>query len=173
VCSSDLKEFDSFCANALIYYLHNGLVNTGIGDKYRINKLAASVGSGSLVSTLHRFLETNVGKETYSHFVEGMDEELKSVCLRDFVEDSVNGETFTPQQITSGLHLVSKHFSYNINVGLKSRPQRRFGIDRKGVDLYVITDNKNPFLKPSSDNSGDSVAETSSMNDEVLEYFSK
>ena len=153
------KEFDSFCANALIYYLKNGLVNTGVGDKYRLNKLTASVGSGSLVSTLHRFLETNVGKETYSHYVDGMDEDLKSVCLRDFVEDSVNGETFTPQQITSGLHLVSKHFSYNINVGLKPRPQKRFGVDRKGVDLFVITNHKNPFLKPSSISTAEIVEE--------------
>ena len=164
------KEFDSFCAYALTYYLQNGLVNTGIGDKYRLNKLNASVGSGSLVSTLHRFLETNVGKETYSSFVEGMDEELKSVCLRDFVEDSVNGETFTPQQITSGLHLVAKHFSYNINVGLKPRPQKRFGVSRKGVDLFVITDNKNPFQKPASTN-GSSVVDE--LDEEVLAVFSK
>ena len=111
-----------------------------------------------------------MGKETYSSFVEGMDEELKSVCLRDFVEDSVNGETFTPQQITSGLNLVAKHFSYNINVGLKPRPQKRFGVSRKGVDLFVITDNKNPFQKPASTN-GSSVVDE--LDEEVLAVFSK
>ena len=162
------KEFDSFCVKALLYYLHNGLVNTGIGDKYHLNKLNASVGSGNLVSTLHRFLESNVGKETYSHYVDGMNDDEKDRCLRDFVEDHLNGETYTPQQITNGLHLVAKHFSYNINVGMKDRPQKRFGADRKGVNLYVITDSRNPFNKPSVD----VVEPQFPVSDEVLELFS-
>jgi len=161
------KEFDLFCVKTLQYYLHNGLVNTGVGDKYALNKLTASVGSGFLVSTLQRFLEDNVGKETYSHYVEGMNEDQKSRCLRDFVEEHLNGETYTPQQISQGLRLVAKHFSYHINVGMKDRPQKRFGADRKGVDLYVITDNKNPFNKPSV-----GVDEPQfPVTDEVLELF--
>ena len=130
--------------------------------------LFRSVGSGNLVSTLHRFLENNVGKETYSHYVDGMDVDYKELCLRDFVEEHLNGETYTPQQITNGLHLVAKHFSYNINVGMKDRPQKRFGADRKGVNVYVISDSKNPFNKPSIN-----VMEPQCpVTDEVLELFS-
>jgi hypothetical protein len=161
-------EFDLYCVRALKYYLDNGLVNKGVGEKYRLNKLNASVGSGALVSTLHRFLEANVGNETYSHYVDGMDDDEKDRCLRDFVEVHLNGETYTPAQITNGLHLVAKHFSYHINVGLKDRPQKRFGKDRKGVNLYVITDNKNPFKKPSI-----SVDEPQfPVSDEVMGLFS-
>ena len=97
-----------------------------------------------------------------------MNDDEKDRCLRDFVEDHLNGETYTPQQITNGLHLVAKHFSYNINVGMKDRPQKRFGADRKGVNLYVITDNKNPFTKPSVD----VVEPQFPVSDEVLELFS-
>ena len=88
--------------------------------------------------------------------------------MRDFVEVHLNGETYTPAQITNGLHLVAKHFSYHINVGLKDRPQKRFGKDRKGVNLYVITDSKNPFKKPSV-----SVDEPQfPVSDEVMGLFS-
>jgi len=162
------EEFDLFCVKALLYYLHNGLVNTGVGDKYHLNKLNASVGSSSLVSTLHRFLEKNNGKETYDHSVDGMTDDEKDRCLRDFVEDHLNGETYTPQQISNGLHLVAKHFSYHINVGLKDRPQKRFGVDRKGVNLYKITDNKKPFNSFSVNVNEPQFP----VSDEVLELFS-
>jgi hypothetical protein len=76
-----------------------------------------------------------------------MNDVEKDRCLRDFVEGHLNGETYTLTQITNGLHLVAKHFSYYINVGMKDRPQKRFGVDRKGVNLYVITDKHNPFKK--------------------------
>jgi hypothetical protein len=176
-------EFDSFCIKSLLYYLKNGLVNTGCGDKYHLHKLNASVGSANLVSTLHRFLETNVGKETYSHFVNGMNDVERDRCVRDFVEGHLNGETYTLTQITNGLHLVAKHFSYYINVGMKDRPQKRFGVDRKGVNLYVITDKHNPFKKPSINESGaqfpnscdeeNSLAAEIVISDEVKEIFSK
>ena len=139
------QEFDSFCAKALHFYLRNGLVGGGSSDTYRLNKLHASVGSPGLTSTLSRFLEEHCDMETYSHAVEGMTEEEEQHSLRNYVEASHPGETFTKNQLSTGLSLVAKHYGYRLNVGLKDRPQKRFGPQKRGVNKYVITSASQPF----------------------------
>ena len=140
-------EFDSFMVFCLHYYLKHGLINKGSGEKYRLNKLISSVGSGSLVSTIHRFLETNVGTETYAYWVDGMTDDLKERCLGDYVTDYLPEEHHSTNQLSSGLNLVAEHFGFKINVGCKPRPQKRFGTDRKCVNSYFITDSQSPFPK--------------------------
>ena len=178
-------EFDAFCVSSLLYYLHNGLVNKGEGSNYRLKKLNASVGSSTLVNTIHRFLEDNTGMETYSHYVEEMgDESMKCRCLRDFVTENSGGETYTLPQLTTALHSVANHFDFKINVGLNDRPQKRFGPNRKGVNRYVITTSKNPFgssvvsdeepasTDPVPDNNSSTATLTAEEeHEETLKYF--
>ena len=83
--------------------------------------------------------------ETYSHAVEGMTEEEEQRSLRNYVEASHPGETFTTNQLSTGLSLVAKHYGYRLNVGLKDRPQKRFGPNKRGVNKYVITLASQPF----------------------------
>lgn len=141
----DWQEFDALCVNSIRFYLTNGLVGGGASEKYRLNKLHSSVGSSDLTTTLARFLEENVGEETYAFSLDGMTDEQASRCLMDYVEDSLPSENFTLNQVSSGLGLVANHYGYKINVGLKGRPQGRFGPNKKGVNKYVITASSNPF----------------------------
>ena len=139
------QEFDAFCAKALHFYLRNGLVGGGSSDTYRLTKLHASVSSPGLTSTLSRFLEEHCGGETYSHAVEGMTEDEERRSLRNYVKASHPGETFTTNQLSTGLSLVAKHYGYRLDVGLKDRPQNRFGPNKRGVNKYVITSASQPF----------------------------
>lgn len=141
----DWQEFDALCVNSIRFYLTNGLVSGGVSERYKLNKLHASIGSSGLTNTLARFLEENVGATTYQFHVDGMDDDQGKRCLKEFVEESLPGETFTLNQLSSGLGVVANHFGYKINVGLKGRPQGRFGPYQKGVNKYMITSSSKPF----------------------------
>lgn len=171
-------EFDRFMVFCLHYYLKHGLINKGSGEKYRLNKLVVSVGSPSLVSIIHRFLQLNVGKETYSYWVEEMSSDLKDRCLRDYASSHIPEETHSTNQLSNGLNLVAEHFGFKINVGLKDRPQKRFGpsgSNRRCVNSYFITDSKSPFPKKEKSVSVEVITEPASSNDlspeEVQQLF--
>jgi len=131
----------------LFYYLKNGLLNTGCSGKYHYNKLVASVGSTTLVNSITNFLQDNEGVEVYSKFVDGMTEDEKLRCFRDFVivSGSEEGETYSPNQASTALLLVADYLGFNKNVGMKDRNQKRFGPERKAVDYFVFTKKSIPF----------------------------
>ena len=144
------KQFDLFAVHSLLYYLKNGLLNTGCSGKYQYNKLVSSVGSAILVNSLTNFLQDHNGIEVYSKSVDGMTEEEVSRCVRDhaLVQGLENGETYSTIQISTALTLVASYLGYNKNIGLKDRNQKRFGDDRKCVDYFIFTNKSSPF--PSS-----------------------
>ena len=141
------SQFDLFAVRSLFYYLKNGLLNTGCSGKYHYNKLVASVGSTTLVNSITNFLQENEGVEVYSKFVDGMTEEEKLRCFRDFVvvSGAEEGETYSPNQASTALLLVADYLGYNKNVGMKDRNQKRFGPQKKAVDRFVFTKKSTPF----------------------------
>ena len=139
------QEFDAFCVKSLRYYLSKGLIGGGASSNYALKKLHNQVGSAELVSTLHRFLETNVGEETYQKKLVGMTNEEETRCLQEFVEDAHPEETFTKNKISTSFYAVASYFGFHINKGSDPRPQARFG--GKGVNKYLITSSAKPFFK--------------------------
>ena len=131
------QEFDLFCVNSLRYYLKNDLVGGGSGEKYRMNKLIASVGSAELVSTLHRFLEEFDGEETYQKTVDEMDDTQKGRCLDSFVAQNC-GDEYPINHLSDGLKQVARHFFYDLGDAGGKRPQKRFGSKKVGVNKYAI-----------------------------------
>ena len=68
--------------------------------------------------------------EIYNHAVAGMTEEEERLSLRNYVEASQPGEAFTMNHLTTGL---------------KDRPQKRLGPNKRGVNKCVITSAGQPF----------------------------
>ena len=162
--SSNWMEFDAFCAYSLLYYLQEGLLGGKSSNNYGYRKLVASVGSTSIVNSIQRFLEENAGKETYGKFVEGMDDDLKGLCLYEYVETHSPEEHISQKALTTALKSVAEHFRYGINRGSTNpRPQKRFGKGLKnGVNLYRITSPSKPFGSVS-----ECVNEDDSSSDEI------
>ncbi len=153
------QEFDAFCVNSLYYYLKNGLRGGGSGEKYRMNKLIASVGSAELVSTLHRFLEEFDNETAYQKSVDEMDELDKERCLDTFVSQYC-GDEYPINVLSDGLNQVARHYHYDINEGGKKRPQKRFGPNKKGVNLYRI---RSTFKSPKAVFSASHAEETAEV----------
>ena len=139
------EEFDAFCVKCLRFYLDLGLIGGRASSNYRLKKLHSQVGSAELVSTLHRFLETYVGQETYQKRLVGMTSDEENRCLQEFVEDAHPEETFTKNKVSTSFFAVASYFGFNINKGSDPRPQARFG--GKGVNKFIITSSSKPFVK--------------------------
>ena len=161
------QEFDAFCVNALLFYLNEGLLGGRSSSNYQYKKLVNSVGSPGLVQTIQRFLAENAGKETYQKKVKGMEDHQVDRCLDEFVKDHLPNEDYSLNQLSTGLHHVASHFGYGINRGsTDKRKQKRFGPDKKGTDLYVISDPSHPF-----GNSTSSSDDKTDVDLEVLALF--
>ena len=170
------KEFDAFCVKALRFYLSEGLLGGKSTSNYKLRKLQSSVGCNQLVNTLHLFLETNVGYETYSRYITGMSEEQKGRCLEEFVEEAIPNEQYSPRHLTKSMRLVANHFDFKINVGSQARTQRRFGPSQMAVDAYRITTASNPFMRDGVDSDAPSgpskdPAPSEWSEEEVLKQF--
>ena len=61
------------------------------------------------------------------------------------VQGLENGETYSPNQASTALHLVANNLGFKKNLGLSPRNQRIFGEGRKCVDYFVYTKSSSPF----------------------------
>ena len=140
------KEFDAFLAYSLLYYLKEGLLGGRTSNNYGYRKLVASVGSTSLVNVLQRFLdESECGVTYYQKYVKEMDEDLKDLCLDEYVNMHLSEEDHSLKHLHTSLHSVADHFGYGVNRGKKVRPQKRFGPNKVGVNSYSINPPNKPF----------------------------
>jgi|TARA_R100000149_G_C5878963_1_gene143297 hypothetical protein len=137
--SQNWEEFDAFCVKSLMYYLANDLVGGRSSENYQLKKLHQSIGSTELCNDLHGFLEENLDQKVYSHFVKGMSDVEKDLCLKEYLEEK--GHTLSARRITKSLYEVAAYFGFYINgsqnIGSSSRTQVRF--NGKGVNSYHIS----------------------------------
>ena len=137
--SQNWEEFEAFCVKSLMYYLANDLVGGRSSENYQLKKLHQSIGSTELCNDLHGFLEENLDQKVYSHFVKGMSDVEKDLCLKEYLEEK--GHTLSARRITKSLYEVAAYFGFYINgsqnIGASSRTQVRF--NGKGVNSYHIS----------------------------------
>ena len=139
-------EFDAFLAYSLLYYLKEGLLGGRTSNNYGYRKLVASVGSTPLVNVLQRFLdESECGVTYYQKYVKEMGEDLKDLCLDEYVNMHLSEEEHSLKHLHTSLHSVADHFGYGVNRGKKVRPQKRFGPNKVGVNSYSINPPNKPF----------------------------